>query len=152
MRVVSIKRELLTKYREADKEVLWNDDRPFVVVIKLMYRGRNRIFAVPCRSNIPCYTQTDEYYPLPNRDTTKNGNHHGIHYIKMVPVSKRFYEKYAIDKSEEAKRIVRIINDGEKKIIEDCKRYLHRYESEHPPLYSTDIDKLIQILDSLPVC
>ena len=52
MKLVSINSDLLSIF-SADPEVLQKNNRPYVLVLRLKYRGRNQDFAIPIRSNIP---------------------------------------------------------------------------------------------------
>ena len=52
MKLVSINTNLLEKYK-GDQEVLTKSGRPYVLVIRLKYKGQKYDFAVPIRSNIP---------------------------------------------------------------------------------------------------
>ena len=87
MKLVSINTNLLEKYK-GDQEVLTKSGRPYVLVIRLKYKGQKYDFAVPIRSNIPAASPKDQYFALPPRSTTKPRNRHGTHYIKMFPVKK----------------------------------------------------------------
>ena len=93
MKLVSIKPELLALY-EQDAEVLRKAGRPYVAVVKLRYRGCVCDFAVPIRSNIPAAAPKEQYFALPPRPTTRPFNRHGLHYIKMFPVDRRYFERY----------------------------------------------------------
>lgn len=52
MKLVTINNALLLKYN-GDSEILQKSTRPYVLVIRLKYKGLNYDFAVPIRSNIP---------------------------------------------------------------------------------------------------
>lgn len=58
------------------------------MVVRLRFRGKRRDFAVPLRSNIAPNVPKDQYFALPPRPTTRPGCRHGIHYIKMFPITK----------------------------------------------------------------
>lgn len=149
MKLISIKAELVAKFSQLDNEILIKDKRPTVLVMRLKYRGRNRDFAVPMRSNIDPAAPKNEYFALPNRKSTKEKHHHGLHYIKMFPVSKQFYERYRVEGDIASKMYLAIIDKNESRIIQECQSYLTKYESGVRSQYSTDIDKLIEALDSL---
>jgi hypothetical protein len=55
MKIVTINKTLLTAFQE-DPEVLRKTARPCVLIIRLKYKGQNRSFAVPLRSNISSNT------------------------------------------------------------------------------------------------
>lgn len=87
MKLVSINSALFEKYKE-DPEILTKSGRPYVLVIRLKYKGAKHDFAVPIRSNIPAAAPKNQYFALPPKPTTRPKNRHGIHYIKMFPVTK----------------------------------------------------------------
>ena len=64
MKLVSINPELLALYTAQDKEVLYKAGRPYVVVLKLRYKGRRQDFAIPIRSNIPAAAPKYQYFGL----------------------------------------------------------------------------------------
>ena len=152
MKIVKIKRDLIKKY-SVDPEMLHKSDRPCVLVVRLKYGGKNRDFAVPIRSNVPAASPKNEYFPLATRYSTKDTNRHGIHYIKMFPVDKRFYEKYRTEDNVTAALVKAMVTDkqNELRIVKECQEYLKRYEGGDKPKYSTDLDRLISILDALSV-
>ena len=83
------------KLRGTDKELLVNKKgRPCVLVVKLRYKGKNRKFVVPLRSNIAQNTPKEQYFALPPNSSTKDGNRHGVHYIKMFPIDDKYIQKY----------------------------------------------------------
>ena len=149
MKLISIKPVLLSRYAAIDKEILLKDKRPTVLVVRLRYRHTSRDFAVPLRSNISPTAPKDEYFALPNRKTTKEKHHHGLHYIKMFPVSKAFYERYRIDGDAASKLYLAIIDKNEKEIVDACQARLSRYERGIHPPFSTDIDGLIAALEGM---
>lgn len=148
MKVVSIKSVLLDRYRQLDPEMLDKHGRPCLLVMRLKYKGKKRMFAIPFRSNIVGSTPKNQYFSLPPRSSTRCGNRHGLHYIKMFPVSKKYFEQFKVDNAHSAICVAKI-DDNEKVIVEQCQSYLQRYEQgEHPP-YSTSIDVLLTELDKL---
>lgn len=142
MRLVSIRKDKLKIY-SVDKEMLQKSYRPCVLVINLAYKGKRYDFAVPLRSNINPSTPKDQYFPLPVRKTTKQGYRHGLHYIKMFPVDRSFLVKYRTEGNAFATLIKTTVDKSEKAIVADCQRYLKDYENGVKPMYSTDIDLLI---------
>ena len=123
MRLVSIDKKILELF-EDDPEVLRKTGRPYVMVIRLKYKGQNHDFAVPIRSNISASAPKDQYFPLPPRPTTKPKNRHGIHYIKMFPVTKQYLIRYRTEGNRFAQLIQNIIDKNSKAIITDCQNYL----------------------------
>lgn len=147
MKLVTVNNELLCKYN-GDPEVLQKSTRPYVLVIRLKYKNINYDFAVPIRSNIPASAPKDQYFALPPRPQTRPTNRHGLHYIKMFPVTKQYLIRYRTDGNKFATLIQNIIDKNSKQIVNDCQYYLDLYSQGIKPLYSTDIDYLIKQLDN----
>ena len=93
MKLVTINNSLLTKYRH-DSEILQKSTRPYVLVIRLKYKNEKYDFAIPIRSNIPASAPKNQYFALPPRPQTRPKNRHGLHYIKMFPVTKQYLIRY----------------------------------------------------------
>lgn len=145
MRLVSIDTALFDKY-QGDPEVLTKSKRPYVLVIRLKYKEKNYDFAVPIRSNIPAAAPKSQYFALPPRPTTRPKNRHGLHYIKMFPVTKQYLIRYRTEGNKFATLIQDIIDKNTKTIVTDCQNYLDLYAEGHHPLFSTDIDYLLSQL------
>lgn len=96
MKLVTINNALLLKY-SGDSEVLQKSTRPYVLVVRLKYKNTNYDFAVPIRSNIPASAPKDQYFALPPRPQTRPKNRHGLHYIKMFPVTKQYLVRYRVE-------------------------------------------------------
>ena len=76
-----------------DSEVLHNKGgRPYVIIMKLNYKGTLQNFAIPLRSNISVSAPRYTFFSLPKRSTTKDYHVHELHYIKLVPIDNRFLE------------------------------------------------------------
>lgn len=148
MKIVTINQTLLKEFQK-DPEVLKKTARPCVLIIRLKYKGVNRSFAVPLRSNISAHTPKDQYFALPTRSSTRAGNHHGLHYIKMFPVTKKYLIRYRTEGNVFATTIQNVIDKNEKRIVTECQKYLNDYSNGRRLPFSTDIDLLISILDSL---
>ena len=138
MKIVTIDKSLMLKYA-GDPEILQKDNRPCVLIVRLKYKRKNQDFAVPLRSNI----KASAYFPLPPRPTTTSGNRHGLHYIKMFPVSKQYLVRYRTEGNVFSQMIKSILDKNEKRIVQESQRYLSRYEAGDRPLFSTDIDFLL---------
>lgn len=89
----------------------------------------------------------DQYFPLPPRAATKPRHRHGIHYIKMFPIEKRFQRRFRTEGNPYYETIQRILDENSRKIVSDCQRYLDLYEKQGRPKYAVDIDRLIDLLD-----
>lgn len=147
MKLVTINTALFDKYKN-DTEILTKSKRPYVLVIRLKYKGEKYDFAVPIRSNIPAAAPKKQYFPLPPRPSTHPKNRHGLHYIKMFPVTKQYLVRYRTKGNQFATLIKTIIDKNRKTIINDCQTYLDEYSKGHHPPFSTDIDYLLSQLIS----
>lgn len=145
MKLVTIRTDLLELY-EQDKEVLKKSGRPYVMVLRLKYREQSHDFAVPIRSNIPSTAPKDQYFALPPRPSTRPGNRHGLHYIKMFPITKEYQVYYRTEGNRFATLVQQIVDKNTKRIVSDCQRYLDDYAAGKRPAYSTDIDLLLELL------
>ena len=145
MKIVSIHQSLLNKYAN-DPELLAKPGRPCVLIIRLKYKGHSYDFAVPFRSNISAGTPKSQYFPLPPRPSTKPHNHHGLHYIKMFPVTRKYLVKYRTGGNPSATLYKNIIDKNTKKIVTDCQAYLNDYANGKRLPFSTDIDRLLSLL------
>lgn len=147
MKIVTINTQLYKKFKD-DKELLHGAKRPCVVVLKLKYKGHKYDFAVPIRSNIPAAAPKDQYFALPPRPTTRPKNRHGLHYIKMFPITKQYLMKYHTQGNISATMMKVIIDKNTKDIVATCQNYLDKYAAGNKPPYATDIDYLIKQLNS----
>lgn len=131
-----------------DIQLLQNRNRrPYVLILRLKYKGKRQDFAIPFRSNIPSHTHKDLYFSLPPRSTTKQGHSHGLHYIKMFPITKGYLEKYHIGSTPYDQMLHKLINEKTKQIVSEAQRYLERYEQGNRPKYCVDIDKILSALN-----
>lgn len=130
MKIVTISDNYIKDIGTADNEFMFKHGRPCIVVIKLKFRGKRQDFAVPFRSNISPLAPKWQYFTLPPRPTTKPYHRHGIHYIKMFPISKVYQQRFRIEENEYYQNIQNILNKHEKQIISDCQKYLDKYENE----------------------
>ena len=91
MKLKRIKEDYYQKIIRVDFEVLHNKGgRPYVIIMKLNYKGTLQNFANPLRSNISVSVPRYTFFSLPKRFTTKDDHVHGLHYIKLVPIDNRF--------------------------------------------------------------
>ena len=147
MRIVSVADDYLERFGKGDREFMLKRGRPCIVVVRLRFRGKRRDFAVPFRSNIAPNVPKDQYFPLPPRAATKPRHRHGIHYIKMFPIEKRFQRRFRTKGNPYYETIQRILDENSKQIVNDCQRYLDMYEKRGRPKYAVDIDRLIGLLE-----
>ncbi len=131
-----------------DPEILFRENRrPHLLVLSLRYKGTSHQFAVPLRSNISSKTPKKQYFSLPPRPVTRPGNHHGLHYIKMFPITAEYQEKFWIGKDPSYILCQDIIKRNQKEIVTACQAYLDNYASGIRPLYSVDIEKAFERLN-----
>lgn len=135
------------KRHGTDKELLFNKNgRPCVLIVQLMYKGKRQKFVVPIRSNITADTPKNQYFPLPPNAATRQGNRHGVHYIKLFPIDSKYIQKYRIDNNLFWLQVKSILDENEKEIIESCQNYLKDYESGMGHTMSPDIDGILSWL------
>ncbi len=128
--------------------------RPCIVVLRLSFRGKKRDFAVPFRSNISPNVPKDQYFALPPRPTTRPKHRHGIHYIKMFPITKRYQMRFRTEGNAYYETIQRILDENTREIVSACQNYLARYEQFGRSKYAVDIDRIIELMeqDETPSC
>lgn len=132
---------------DPNNQLLHNEaGRPCVLIIKLKYKGHYRDFVVPMKSNIAPITDKKTYFALPPNSRTRSGNFHGIYYVKLFPISRKYIKPYLYDKNKYLCGIKTIIDDNEKEIITACQNYLDDYENGNKNAYTPDVDAIIQLL------
>ncbi len=149
MKLVSINSKYWSACKELDFEVLSKSKRPYVLILKLKYNGKNQNFAIPLRSNINKSEQKSMYFSLPPNKTTKKGNKHGLHFRKMIPINKKLYEKYNIYENNSFDILIQ--NKIEKdfsKIVSQAQVYLDFYAENQPVMYATNLDELLKLLET----
>ena len=134
-----------------ENELVPNTDvsrnRPYVVVLKLRFRGKFYDFAIPFRSNIAGHRDKFEYFALPPRKETKSGNIHGLHFIKMFPVKKSYLIKYRFPKDNASANLTRsFIKKNLGRLVAGTKTYLEKYQADLRPQFCVDIDKLCEAI------
>ena len=115
--------------------------------MKLKYNGQKRSFIVPLKSNITPNTDKNTFFALPPNSRTKPGNFHGIYYVKLFPITKKYVQPYLYKGDEFLTRIVDIIDNNSGTIIKACQDYLDEYANGNRNAYTPDIDAIIKILD-----
>lgn len=128
MKIVSISQDFFDLV-DGDRELMLKHNRPCIVVVKLRFRGKRRDFAVPLRSNIAPNVPKDQYFALPPRPTTRPGCRHGIHYIKMFPITKSYQRRFRTEGSAYYETLQRIIDGNTKRIVSECQAYLDRFDT-----------------------
>ena len=143
MKIISVKEDFFNLL-ETPNELLQNKDknRPYLLVIRLKFKGKNHNFAIPFRSNIHQSAPKTHYFNLPPNNTTKPGKRHGLHYAKMFPVTKNYFNKYHVGLDQ----IIYInkIKENIDKIVKAAQAYLIDYQQNGKPLHSVDIDKVLE--------
>lgn len=151
MKLVKVKQSFYDLIREnhADEEIVFNEcGRPCVLIVDLEYRGLLRKFVVPLRSNISSITPRNQYFPLPPNRNTRDGNHHGVHYIKLFPIENRYIDRYRVN-GEFYEMIVTILSKNESKIVSDCQNYLKECETGNKHFMTPNIDGIISVLENI---
>ena len=99
MKIVKIKKSFIAEYKRhtTNDQMLESDaGRPCVLIMTLKYKGKRHSFIVPLCSNISNDAPKNHYFPLPPTSKTKSGNHAGISYIKIFPITKKYIDKFLI--------------------------------------------------------
>lgn len=150
MRFSSISDEFFDLYVGEEDEVLYNKEgrRPYVIIVKLKYKGYKHDFALPFRSNLPSYTPNEQYFSLPPTKKTKKNHIHAIHYIKMIPIVKKYLRKYHTDKDDFSKLIEKLVTKNQDRIINEAQKYLDNYSSGIRLEYGSNIDKIFMTIYS----
>ena len=151
MKIVSISQDFFDLV-EGDRELMLKHNLPCIVVVRLRFRGKRRDFAVPLRSNIAPNVPKDQYFALPPRPTTRPGCRHGIHYIKMFPITKSYQRRFRTEGSAYYETLQRIIDGNTKRIVSECQAYLDRYEREGRPvdvMFAEDTDTVRQTVERM---
>ena len=152
IKLVKVKQEFyeLSKKYGVDKELLFNEcGRPCVLLLKLKYRGMFRDFVVPMRSNISPKVPDSDYFPLPPNRKTKPRFRHGVHYVKIFPIDRKYIDLYLTDGDIFYSIIVNILNNNEHSIIRSCQEYLYQCENGHAYFMTPDIDGILGMIDDL---
>ena len=104
-------------------------------------------FVVPLKSNITANTDKTTYFALPPNLKTKSGNFHGVYYIKLFPIEKKYIQPYLYKGNVFLEGIKNIIDGNDKIIISACQDYLNEYEQGNRNKYTPDIDAIIELLN-----
>ena len=146
MKIVSISQDFFDLV-DGDRELMLKRDRPCSVVVRLRFRGKRRDFAVALRSDIAPNVPKDQYFALPPRPATRSGCRHGIHYVKMFPITRAYQCRFRTEGSAYYETLQRIIDSNTKRIVSECQAYLDLYEREGRPRFAVDIDRIMGLLE-----
>lgn len=149
MRIVKINTKVLDRFVNVDPEVMIKNNRPYVLIIRLKYKGLRYDFAVPLRTNLVPTISEEFYFELPPSYRTRPGHIRAIQFNKMFPVHRRFTMPYYFGKNKDMKETAQIIKAADKEVIEKGQNYLKNYEEGNIPIFSTDIDLLLETLDKI---
>ena len=133
---------------DPDNQLLYNEaGRPCVLLIRLKYKGENRDFVVPMKSNIAANTDKKTFFALPPNKRTRPGNYHGIYYVKLFPIDRKYVQPYLIEGNTYMQNIQTIIDkpDNEREIVNACQNYLREYEMGNKNYYTPNIDLIIEL-------
>ena len=130
-------------------QLLHNEaDRPCVLLLKLNYKGKKRDFVVPLKSNIKPNTDRKTFFPLPPNPNTRENNFHGIYYIKLFPIQKKYLQRYQYSGNPYLCKVKSIIDKNERNIVNACQRYLDDYSKGKRNHYTPELDLIIDFLDN----
>ena len=79
---------------------------------------------------------------------TKPHHSHGIHYIKIFPITDKYVQSYLISDPFDL-MVKNIIDNNESEIIQACQDYLFECENGNKHFMTPDIDGIIKMLDML---
>lgn len=148
MKLVKVKQSFydLIAENHVENEIMFNEaGRPCVLIVRLKYKGNDRKFVVPLRSNISSRTPARQYFPLPPGRNTRDGNHHGVHYIKIFPIEDEYIDRFRIS-GRFYEIIMQILNRNQARIIQDCQEYLKECEEGKKHPMTPDLDGIIEVL------
>ncbi len=149
MKLISVSDEYFDEIAEGDREFMLKHGRPCALVVRLKFRGRRRDFAVPLRSNIAPNVPKSQYFPLPPRPTTRERHRHGLHYLKMFPIERRFQRRFRTEGNIYYEKLQAILDENTARIVGECQAYLDSYEENGRPNYAVDIDRAIELLERI---
>ena len=113
-------------------------------MIKIKYKKKDYTFALPLRSNISGFCPKNTYFALPTRSTTRDRNHHGIHYSKAFPVDPKYLLPYQMNDDMYGELVLALIEKNIKQIIRDFRSYIVNYEKGIRPKFCVDMDNAIE--------
>jgi hypothetical protein len=133
-----------------DQELMNNTNRrPYLIILKLRFRGQKQDFAIPFRSNISSNTPGDQYHALPPRPSTNDFRKHGLHFAKMFPIKKQYLERFRTDGDTYYEMLHAIIERDLSTIIQEAQEYLRRYEEGIVVNYSTNIQGIFSAIHGI---
>ena len=112
MKVVSVSSDYFEEIAAGDREFMLKHGRPCALVVRLKFRGKRRDFAVPLRSNIAPNVPKWQYFPLPPRPATKPHHRHGLHYIKMFPIEKKYQRRFRMEGNAYYEKVQTILDES----------------------------------------
>ncbi len=149
MQLVTVEKGFFAQCKKfgTDRELLYDKQgRPCVLIVDLVYKGQKHTFVVPIRSNIAKNVPTSQYFPLPPNAFTQPGKRHGVHYIKLFPMDRKYVHPYKISKSAYLVMVKSILDKNESKIVNACQNYLSEYEKGQGSFMTPDIDGILSWL------
>ena len=149
MRLVTVDKDFFVQCKKngTDRELLYDKQgRPCVLIIDLVYRGQKHTFVVPLRSNISKSVSKSQYFPLPSNASTQLEKRHGVHYIKLFQMDRKYVHPYKISQSAYLVMVKNNMNKNESKIVNACQNYLNEYEKGRGNSMTPDIDGILSWL------
>lgn len=137
-----------------DDEIMPNEtnghNRPYVIIIKLKYKGNKQDFAIPFRNNIAGHHDKATYFALPPRKETRKYHRHGLHFIKMLPIDKKYFLKYNYPTNNaSASLTIAYIQKNFKQLVQRAQDYIDSFSKGYRPPLCVDIDKIYNAINGI---
>lgn len=149
IKLVKVRQEfydLCKKYSVHD-ELLFNENgRPCVLLLQLKYKGKRQDFVVPLRSNLSSSVPKSDCLVLPPNKNTRKHRRHGLHYVKLFPIDKKYIDAYSVQGDEYYSVILSVLAKKEATVINACQAYLCQYEQGNRLYLTPNIDGILSVL------
>jgi hypothetical protein len=106
------------------------------------------IFIAKIRHILNCIKFCYLLFSFREYSNTKSGNKHGVHYIKLFPISKKYINKYNINNNDFLQMISEKIINNKKEIVDACQQYLVDCEVGKKHSMTPNIDGILEWLDN----
>ena len=135
----------LNTYRPAEICDICTDKKSEEYKVISGYLARIEHFCVGINQGI---YDKNTFFALPPNSRTKPGNFHGIYYVKLFPIIKKYVQPYLYEGDTFLTKVVNIIDTNDDTIIKACQDYLNEYIKGNRNAYTPDIDAIIELLDN----
>ena len=100
--------------------------------------------SVACRRGFfggRCPCKKSDCFALPPRKETRQFHRHGLHFTKMLPIDKSYFEKYNYPLNNASAAItMAYIQKNFKQLIKQAQGYINCFSTGYRPLLCVDID------------